>query len=128
MSSEVEKTLQAYIDACNAEDVEAYKATLAEDAVFCPPDQPPVEGREAIGEWIKAGFFDPFECEFDARFDRVVVNGSEAFTPGTFAVELKPAAGGEPIKVTGEFFNIFREQPDGTWKYSYAIFNFDARM
>lgn len=123
--SEVQRAVQSYIDACNARDVKAYKETLAEDVVFMVPDQPPIQGREAVGAWVKEGFFDPYEITFDAKTDRVVVVGSEAFAPGRFTLKMKPNGGGDPVETSGEFFDIFRRVSEGSWKYSYVIFNFD---
>lgn len=125
VEDEVKRTVQSYIDACNASDVKAYKETLAEDVVFMAPDRPPLRGSDAVGAWVKESFFDPFEVEFDAKLDRVVEVGSEAFVPGTFTLGMKPKTGGDAITVTGEFFNIFRRVREGSWKYTYAIFNFD---
>lgn len=83
-----------------------------------------MRGRDSVGSWVKEGFFDPFEVNFDARLDRIVVAGSEAFAPGTFTLDLQPRSGGEAINTTGAFFNVFREESPGSWKYAYAIFNF----
>jgi ketosteroid isomerase-like protein len=121
----ISRTLQQYVSATNAGDLEAYTAILAADVVFLPPDNPPLRGRDTVGAWVKENFFDPFTVKFDAKFERIVVVGSEAFAPGTFTLEVKPKAGGDPLKTTGEFFDIFREEEPGVWKYTYAIHNFD---
>ena len=117
------KTLRDYVAACNAGSAEAYMATLTRDAVFCPPGQPPVKGRDAIGAWAKEGFFDVFDVDFKADFDRVIVAGSEVMAPGSFSLQLEPKAGGDSTTLTGTFFNIFREESPGSWKYAWAVWN-----
>jgi uncharacterized protein (TIGR02246 family) len=119
----VRRTLRDYVAACNAGDAKAFMATLASDALFCPPGQQPVLGREAIGAWVQAGFFDTFNVRFEADVDRVIVAGSEALAPGSFSIDLKPKAGGEAVRLTGTLFNIFREETPGSWKYSWALWN-----
>ena len=74
---------------------------------------------------MQENFFDLFTVKFDAKFERIAVVGSEAFAPGTFTLEVEPKEGGDPMRTTGEFFNIFREEEPGSWKYTYAIHNFD---
>ncbi len=121
----VRETLQNYTNACNSGDLEAYKATLTEDVEWIPPDSPPISGRDAVGEWAREGFFDSFDLHFQSEFARLVEAGSEVFAPGGFSLKMTPKAGGEPSIATGSFFNIFRDDGDGVWKYCYAIFNFD---
>lgn len=120
----VQQTLREYVAACNAGDADAYKATLAPDVVFCPPTQPRVQGRDAVGAWVKEGFFDAFDVTLDAQFDRIIAAKSEVLAPGRFSLDLKPKGGGDPITLTGTFFNIFREVSPGSWKYSWAVWNF----
>jgi ketosteroid isomerase-like protein len=119
----VRQTLRDYVAACNAGDAAGYMATLTSDAVFCPPGQPPVQGRDAIGAWVKEGFFDVFDIKFEADFERVIVAGSEVLAPGSFSLDLQPKAGGDRVKLSGTFFNIFREEHPGSWKYSWALWN-----
>ena len=121
----IQQNMDDYTVACNTGDVEAYMATLTPDAVVLPPDQARVEGRENIGAWVKEGFFDPFTVTFEGIFDRIVVVGSEAFAPGRFTLHLEPKDGSVPIDTSGAFFDVFREEPPGSWKLAHAIFNFD---
>ena len=120
--------LHQYVAATNAGDLEAFTAILAADVVVLPPDHPPLRGRDTAGAWMKENIFDPFTAKLDCKFERIVVVGSEAFAPGTFTLELTPKAGGDPMRTTGEFFNIFREEEPGSWKYTYEIHNFDQPL
>ena len=124
----VSRTLEQYISSTNAGDLEAFKGILAVDVEFMPPDHPPVRGRESVGDWVRETFWDPFDIHFDASFERIVVSGGEAFAPGTFSLRMTPKEGGDAIDVTGEFFNTFREESDGSWKYAYGIWNLDQPL
>lgn len=120
----VRRTLEAYVNACNAGDANAYAATLMPDVVICPPGQAPIEGSDAARTWVKEGFFDAFNVTFAASFDRVITTDTEVMAPGTFSLVLTPKAGGDSIELTGTFFNIFREDSPGSWKYSWLVWNF----
>jgi len=121
----IRKNFEDYTAACNTGSVSDYKATLTSDVVFFPPDQPAVRGRENVGQWAKEGFFEPFKVTFTPTLERIVVVGSEAFVPGAFTLHLVPKAGGEPIEMSGVFFDILRTDDGGTWKLAHATFNFD---
>ena len=122
----VRGSIQAYAEACNAGDLEAYKAVLAEDVEWHAPDQPTINGRDAVGEWVKGGFFDLFDVNLETEVDQVEVVNSKAYASGTFELHLAPKDGSSPSAVTGAFFNILKEANDGKWEYAYGIFNFDA--
>jgi len=116
-------TLEAYVAACNAGDADAYVATLAPDATFCPPGQEPFTGISAARSWVQEGFFDVFDVSFEASFDRTIETADEVLAPGSFTLDLTPKAGGDEVRLTGTFFNIFREVAPGEWKYSWLVWN-----
>jgi uncharacterized protein (TIGR02246 family) len=131
MSSDVAQinaTVDRYVAAVNAGDVKAYGSALTQDVVFMPPDASKLTGREAVQAWAKKEFFDPYELRFHTKFDDLRVVGSQAFAPGSFTLDLTPKAGGEQIRRTGKFMNVFRKEADGSWKYALAIFNFDQPL
>ena len=121
----VRDTLQNYVNACNSGDVELYKSTLNTDVDWNPPDQPAVHGREAVGAWAKRDFFDIFDVKFEPEYGQFEESDSKVYVPGTFALHLTPKDGSDASTATGAFFNTFSQDGDGTWKYQYAIFNFD---
>ena len=123
-SEAVQATLEQYIAACNAGDAGAYVDTLAPDAVLCPPGQAPFKGRDAARSWVQESFFDAFDVSFHAAFDRVIETDEEIMAPGSFTLDLRPKDGGDDVRLTGTFFNIFREVSPGAWKYSWLVWNF----
>jgi uncharacterized protein (TIGR02246 family) len=124
----INATLKQYIAAVNAADAEAYAKTLTDDVVFLPPDSPRLNGRQAVVDWAKRGFFDPFTIRLQAAFDDVQVFGSQAVARGSFSLDLVPKAGGKHIQTTGKSMNVFRKQTDNSWKYAQSIFNFDQPL
>jgi ketosteroid isomerase-like protein len=122
----IDKVRADYVAAANARDIEAFKATLAEDVVGLPPDTPKVTGRTAFADFINDNFFSPFDIDFDAQFEDGAVNGTEAWARGFYTLDLTPRAGGDTVSIRGKFMNTFRQEGNGDWKYTGLIWNTDA--
>jgi ketosteroid isomerase-like protein len=122
----LDKVRRDYVAAANAGDIEAFKATLAEDIVGLPPDTPKVTGRTAFADFINDNFFIPFEIDFDAQFEDGAVDGTNAWTRGFYTLDVTPRAGGDKIAIRGKFVNHFRQDGNGDWKYTCLIWNTDA--
>jgi len=95
----------------------------AEDAVVMPPNQPILEGREAILANFKKSReqFDE-HCDSSVTED-VLVYGDLAVARGTDTGTNTPKVGGEPIKYNIKWVIAFERQSDGTWKFVYEIWN-----
>ena len=50
---EIRRMRRQWVTVINAGDVESYARMLTRDAVWIPPGQPAVEGREAIRSWLE---------------------------------------------------------------------------
>ncbi|MDA2931041.1 DUF4440 domain-containing protein [Acidobacteria bacterium AH-259-O06] len=116
---------EEYIATANAGDVDGWLATLTDDAVFMPPNEPAVTGKEAIRSWVVKSFFDPFDIQLSLSHEEVEVAGDWAFVQGPFSYSLTPKAGGEVIEESGKFIDILKRQSDGSFKYARAIWNSD---
>jgi uncharacterized protein (TIGR02246 family) len=123
--AKIRSVVRQYIAACHADDIDALAKTLANDMVFMPPNAPKSVGKKAVLAATKAGFFDPFKIKLKVKNDRVQVFGSQAVASGSFANELTPKSGGDPVKGVGKQMAVFRKQRDGSWKYAQLIFNYD---
>ncbi len=110
-----------------------------------------VEKGDAAGwlsQWDAEGISAPTRCAsthekeldaqvpgaFKARIDandtkmtinplEIVVNGSWAFSRGTYTQDLKAKSSGKIIHVDGKFLTIFKKQLDGTWKIYRDCYN-----
>ena len=94
------------------------------DAILMPPNQPIVEGNEAMeSRWQSA--FEQFSIEFGFTRDEIRVAGNWGFARGTYQVSRTPAAGGETVEDNGKYLVILRRQDDGSWLFSHDIDNSD---
>jgi ketosteroid isomerase-like protein len=51
-------------------------------------------------------------------------HGELAYTRGTYSLTMQPA-GAAPMSDTGKFVEVWRKQPDGSWKIKWDIYNSD---
>jgi ketosteroid isomerase-like protein len=123
--AKIKANVRRYVAACNAGDAAAFQQTLARDVIFMPPDAPKLKGDKATAAWIKQTYFDPFLNKLGVKFDSLKVIGTQAFGSGSFTIEMTPKVGGSTLKGKGKYFNVFKKQKDGSWKYSQGIWNFD---
>jgi len=124
----IKKTIQAYADAVNSEDLTSWVNTMAEDVVFQPPNRPQLNGKDAVVNWAKEVFSDTLKRKLDMQIEEVQVLGSWAFAVGRYTSTYTPKQGGSTTEVHGKFINIFRRESTGDWKYARASHNHDAPL
>ncbi len=107
-----------------AGETEPLAALYPDDVVLLPPNQPALEGEDAVLAWIQ-GLYDQFAMEeFTSPVHEVRVDGDLGFSRGTFSWLLTPRAGGPSVADSGKFIVLWRRSPDG-WKRSAVIWNSD---
>lgn len=123
---EIEKLVQEYADACTAGDLERWSEVLAEGAVFHPPDLPEMNGKEAVVQWAKEGWFDPLDMTVTLDLTELEVTGAWAFGTGGFTVEAAPKSEADSFAVQGTFLAVYQRGADDRWRYARTSFNFNA--
>ena len=113
-------SLQAFLDALNAHDVDAVMSFLTEDCVFDMPRGPSPGGRRLIGsEQVRAGIQSRFDGIPDIQYgdDRHWTSGNRGVSEWTIR---GTQATGEPIEVRGcdlfEFTGGKISRKDSFWK------------
>ena len=118
-----EALLDQWTTAVNAGDIDGWSATLADDATVMPPNEPAVTGKEALLPWMVETFFDPFNVQLRGSFDKAESAGDWVIARGSYDLSLTPKNGGQVIEDSGKFVNIFRRQPDDSFKYAIVMWN-----
>ena len=99
---------------------EAFYRYLADDALLLPSSVGPVEGKDAIREFMSSG------PEIVLRWQPVKADVSRSadlgYTWGTYWFETKDAEGNSK-RIDGKYLNVWKKQPDGTWKVLVDIGN-----
>ena len=107
-----------------AADSDGFLASITEDMVIMPPDEPPVTGHDTIRAWLE-GFFAAYKTDLEYTGSDVSVAGDVAFEAYAFRWTLTPVDGTEPIKQTGKGVYVFRRQADGSWRVARDIWNYN---
>jgi ketosteroid isomerase-like protein len=95
----------------------------AADVVYMPPDQPALQGRDALRQWLEQ--FPPIQ-KFTQPIDTIDGSGDVAMMRGTFEITMDQ--GGQPFMNTGTVLAFVQKDPSGTWLVKSVSFNWDRRM
>lgn len=114
--------LADYVAGYNTGDLKRVMDLWTDDAVVMPNGEPVVVGKKAVEEW-KGEYFKQYSFELTSTSDELQVGGDWAFNRGAFDVTMTPKDGSAPIRERGKFIQIFRRQPDGSWKIARDMGN-----
>ena len=117
----IEEVTEQFLQAFLSADFETIAQLYTEDAVFLPPNEPAVTGREAIKTWLTA-----FPRVSAATFttDEIDGVGDLAYVRGRYVMTLDLDA--SPVD-SGKYVEIRKRQSDGTWRLVADIFNSSLR-
>lgn len=118
----IDKVRVDFNDAYNKGNARALAALLDHHAVWLPPGESPVVGRETI-EARYANFFTKIHSTFELHAGDIQVCGDYAFLNSVWRRTDKARAGGEIRKVSGNYLWILKKQHDGSWKVVRDIWN-----
>jgi uncharacterized protein (TIGR02246 family) len=106
-------------------DLDGWIKQFTEDAVFMPPDSPVVIGKAAGREFARPSY-ENFDAEYSITVNEIEVVGDWAFARWSFTSEVTPKSGGDTTKRSGKEIWILKRQPDGSWRCSHIIYNYDS--
>jgi ketosteroid isomerase-like protein len=108
----------------NASDADRCGAVWVADGALMPPHHPPVQGRQAIVEYLRSLFS---RSTVGLRFtsSHIHLAGDTALEDVTYTAVIGPRGDVSPIKDAGKALHAYRRQPDGSWKLSLDIWNSD---
>jgi uncharacterized protein (TIGR02246 family) len=121
----IEGTIQQYVQAMLARDLNAWTGLWIEDAVMMPPNSPALEGREAIIQDFMAG---PTPTEFVLDVLYIDCAGDVAYVRGTYSITMTAPGVPDPVRDYGKYLSIFRKQPDATWLFAVDTWNSDLPL
>ncbi len=122
------KADSAFMTAANGGSLDGVAAIYAEDASLLPPNEPVATGRKAIRQYW-GRLMGGYTLRFEASNDEVDGRGDLAYVRGHYTLTASPKAkGGAAISDQGKYVEVFKRQPDGTWRYVVDIYNSDLPM
>ncbi len=113
---------QATMRAFNEGDLESYISLFVDDAVWMPPRDVTIIGKEDIRNWFN---FDLFSYGIEISVDEVQVNGDWALVRDNWKGTITQKESGEINKFDTKSLLILKRQLDGSWKITHALWNFN---
>lgn len=116
----------AWVKDFAAKDMDKIVAHYADNASVLMPDTPIMTGKDAIRAGMKDVITDPkFSLELTtAKVE--VSSGDLAYSQGTYAVTATDPKTKKVIMEKGKYVEVYKKQPDGSWKIVEDINNADA--
>ncbi|MGH7992962.1 MAG: YybH family protein [Limisphaerales bacterium] len=108
--------------ALNSGDLAALARFYEKDAIQFPPNSPALTGWEAIRSGLKnelAGI----KVAATIEVAEVVIADDWTFARGTYRMVTTPQGGGEQTVATGNWLDILKRQPDGSWKIARSTWS-----
>ena len=105
-----------------AGDIELLLSLRTDNFIAIPPNQPSVEGKEAVGEFLTESH-NQTDTELIFMSDEITISGDWAYDRGTHKGTVTPKNDGEPVNFEGTYLFILKRQTDNSWKYSLAMWN-----
>lgn len=107
----------------NARDIEWWSSFVAPNAVFLPPDKPPLETIDDIRAYYTELFRDPaFGLECTQTFVNVAKSRDMAWTRGTCEITFT-TPGGDVANGSSKWTKVWVRMDDGTWKCRLNTWN-----
>lgn len=112
---------QLFATSANAKNFAAAAALYLDDASLLLPNSPAVQGKQQIQKWMTDN---PPISDFAVEPVDIDGRGDVAYVRGNYSLTMTPP-GGAAVHDRGKFIEIWRKQPDGSWKIRWDIFNSD---
>lgn len=121
--AEIERLGRQWEEAANTGQVERLMEVYAPDAVILPPGGPTIEGSETIRELFRQEF-ERFDTKIAYTTQKIEVEGDMAYRRGRYVWRGTPrGAPGPAVETTNKFLEVWRRQPDGSWRITVDIWN-----
>ena len=113
----IEDMLEQSSEAFLARDWDGFTSFFTEDAVWMPPDQPPLIGKDAWWSWIGGGWHQSTIEQQDPGSEEIVIAGNWAYE------WHNETQRGLEWKRNFKGIFIMHRQEDGSWKIARYCFN-----
>ena len=120
--AEIERLGRQWAEAANTGQVERLIEVYAPDAVILPPGGPTIEGSETIRELFRQEF-ERFDTRIAFTTQEIEIEGDMAYRRGRYLWRGTPRGSGQTIETTNKFLEVWRRQPDGTWRIAVDMWN-----
>jgi uncharacterized protein (TIGR02246 family) len=124
----IERLHQRDAAAAKIGDVKTLIGLWTVDGVALPPGEPPVQGIDALRDWLgkSADAAEKYEItSYVMDFREVKLFGDDAVEWARTSVTIRPRGVPSGLRASGNLMRILKRQPDGAWKVARAIWNME---
>ena len=119
IAATVEKDMEDF----NRGDAAAAAATYTDDAIVMPPNQSPIEGKQAIEKGLAELISKLQLSNLQLSISEVDVQGDTAIVRGTYSSNIMVPGMDVPMEDRGKTLSVWKKQADGSWKLHRDIWN-----
>lgn len=119
--AEIREQGTRWIAAAESEDAATIADIYAEDAIFLPPGQSPLRGRDTIRSLFEAQF-DAMDADYEFSIEQIEVADDWAWRRGRYEV-VAPLPNGDTLRADDKFVDIWHRDEDGRWRIAVDIWN-----
>jgi uncharacterized protein (TIGR02246 family) len=112
---DIRNLIETWLRATREGDVETILDLMTPDVIFLIPGQPPMVGRQAFGDMLRA-VLGKNTIESRSDIDEIVVSGDFAYCRSRMNVTVRSAHDALPMLRTGHTLSILRRCEDGKWR------------
>jgi uncharacterized protein (TIGR02246 family) len=96
-------------------DIDALARFYEIDAIQFPPDAPAIRGWKAIRAALEEQL-EMVSASASVQVNEFVATGGWAFACGSYRTVAVPRGGGQETEACGNWLDVLRRQPDGSWR------------
>ena len=112
----IHETYNAWVEAANEKDIAKWSTFLADDPYFSPADSPPLTSTNAVIDYYKKSFSDPwFSLDCEQRQVEIAESGEMAWARGICNATFT-GADGKKASGTSRWFKVWVKQSGGSWR------------
>ncbi len=105
-----------FMEDANRGDAAAGAAAYTDDAILMPPNHLPLEGKQAIEQYL-AEIAPQFQAsDFQLSILEVDVQGDTTIVRGTYSANITIPGVDAPMEDRGKTLQAWKKQADGSWK------------
>jgi ketosteroid isomerase-like protein len=114
-----------WANAAQSKQVDAWVAYYSDDAAVLPPNEPIATGKESIRKAIGDFLALPgLSLKWSPSKVEVARSGDLGYSYGAYEMTINDPKG-NPVNDKGKYVEVWKKQPDGTWKCAVDTFNSD---
>lgn len=111
----IRNLIETWLRATREGDVDTVLSLMTEDVIFLVPGQPPMQGRTAFADALRA-VLGKNSIESVSEIDEIEVLGDVAWCRTRLDVTVRSKHGATPMLRRGHTLSILRRCDDGQWR------------